>query len=139
MLPEVEQLFVWMTFSQQFDLSDPSNLEELNDPKGDEGECWSCSCSCGDLHEINAIEYGNLERTPGKAVFTECKIYGRDKEGGGGLAKCIKMDNFEEMKLRMYLAQSRSLYGVFLILFRFPFIVFCSQVRSGIFGKGTPQ
>lgn len=73
MLPEVEQLFIWLTYSLEFDLLDPIGLEELNHLDDQERLAAGLKqgCSNGIFHEIKPIIYRNTERAPGKARYTK--------------------------------------------------------------------
>lgn len=73
MLPEVEQLFIWLTYSTEFDLLDHIGLEDLNHLDDQERLAAGLkqSCSNGIFHEIKPIIYKNTERTPGRARYTK--------------------------------------------------------------------
>lgn len=67
MLPEVEQIFIWLTYSKQIDFT--KNMEELK-CVGDDNEYGDCSgLSFVEFHEFKPIFFENFERTPGKTRF----------------------------------------------------------------------
>lgn len=73
MLPEVEEMFIWITYSADFSLLEPLSLEELDrvdekEEKESENHCLSGAI----FHEIKPLMYENVERTPGKSRYTQC-------------------------------------------------------------------
>lgn len=77
MLPEVEQMFIWLTYSLDFDLLLPINLEELKDC-GDK-ECCNKECSDGVFHQLNLSIYETIDLTPGKPRYYNKKSTPTDK------------------------------------------------------------
>lgn len=71
MLPEVEQLFIWLAYSCDFDLLDPMGLEELNHlDEQEKTDAKQNCCSIEVFHQVNPLLYKSLERTPGKSRYT---------------------------------------------------------------------
>lgn len=73
MLPEVEQVFIWLTYSADFSLLEPLNLEDLKQLDDEEAAELEKYCSGGSIfHEIKPLIYENVERAPGKSRYTQC-------------------------------------------------------------------
>lgn len=73
MLPEVEQMFIWLTYSADFSLLEPLSIEELERVDDEETAESENHCSGGAIfHEIKPLIYENVERTPGKSRYTQC-------------------------------------------------------------------
>lgn len=73
MLPEVEQIFIWLTYSADFSLLESLSTEDLervddSDKPGSERHCSNGSI----FHEIKPLLYESVERAPGKSRYTQC-------------------------------------------------------------------
>lgn len=96
MLPEVEQTFIWLTYSKQFDLN--KNVETLNCFYDDRSPYYE------DFHELKPIYFENFERTPGKSRFTVNNILTEDDYK---MTNCylsshmLSVDCFDDMILKM--------------------------------------
>lgn len=100
MMPEVEQLFIWLAYSSQYELSNPKCLGDLEDLKHlDE------TCSCADLHKINPIFYETFEKAPGKARYTQLRRFKRDDLA---ISTFVRVKDFDEMNLKIYLRQGNT-------------------------------
>lgn len=101
MLPEVEQLFIWLTYSSEFDISDPIGLEDLNHLDDQERLAAGLkqSCSSGIFHEIKPVIYNNTERTPGKARYTKERSLTNEDEIK--FSNVMKYDDVESIILSM--------------------------------------
>lgn len=73
MLPEVEQIFIWLTYSADFSLLEPLSLEELDRLDDEEAKESKEHCYGGGIfHEIKPLIYENVERAPGRSRYTQC-------------------------------------------------------------------
>ncbi|XP_022907933.2 uncharacterized protein [Onthophagus taurus] len=70
MLPEVEQLFIWLTYSPTFNLTQYMDLADYNHTETYDLARNFCNDD-EDLHVINPRRYEDFERTPGKPRFTK--------------------------------------------------------------------
>lgn len=109
MLPEVEQLFIWLTYSSEFDLLDPIGLENLNHLDDQERLAAGLkqNCSNGIFHEIKPIIYKNTERTPGRARYTKERPLDTDDVY---LSNVTNHDDVESMIIAMRLDSGKLLY-----------------------------
>lgn len=101
MLPEVEQLFIWLVYSPQYELFTPKFLGEFEDMRKSNE-----SCSCHAPRQLNPSVYDTFERTPGKSRYREERKFTKERDH---VATVIHMDDFDEMKLLMYLKQGNDL------------------------------
>lgn len=100
MLPEVEELFIWFTYSGDFNLSEPLNRENLErvDDKQSERHCSDANA----LHEIKPLVYENIERAPGKPRYTQCPnstTRQENQSADNGLERTLKNMDLESMIL----------------------------------------
>lgn len=95
MLPEVEQIFIWLTYSKQFNFF--QNIEELY--------CISNNMTPYlDFHEFKPIYYENFERTPGKTRFTVNNFLTEDDYKMATYylwSHMLSIDCFDDMLLKM--------------------------------------
>lgn len=73
MLPEVEQIFIWLTYSADFSLLEPLSTEDLERLDDDDKSESERHCSNSEIfHEIKPLLYESVERAPGKSRYTQC-------------------------------------------------------------------
>lgn len=99
MLPEVEQIFIWLTYSKEINFT--RNMEELHcdDEFGDCSELL-----CVEFHEFKPIFFENFERTPGKPRFKETNILTDDDYNMVSYylwSHTLTIDCFDDMILKM--------------------------------------
>lgn len=98
MLPEVEQIFIWLTYSADFSLLEPLSTEELERLDDNEKPESERHCSGKTIfHEIKPLLYENVERAPGKSRYTQCLESRNDTVNNFG-AKLKNVD-LEEMMI----------------------------------------
>lgn len=88
MTPEVEQIFIWLTYSHNFSLLEPLSTEALDRLDGEANEC----CPGSVFHEIKPLLYENLERAPGKPRYT-AGDWQNDGVNGNLTQKSTSLDN----------------------------------------------
>lgn len=117
MLPEVEQTFIWLTYSKQFDLT--KNMEELHCVgNNNNNNAFGDSSSYMELHEFKPIFFENFERTPGKARFTASNILTEDDYKMVTyhiLSDMLSVESFDDMTLKMRIRSGISSRGCFAI------------------------
>lgn len=91
MLPETEQLFIWLTYSHDFDLLSPIGIEEL-DHLDERDTSPNQACSTDEVfHQIHPLIYNNTERTPGKYRYTQ--LQDEEQINSGSVSKIIGIEN----------------------------------------------
>lgn len=108
MLPEVEQVFIWLTYPKQFDLSNPQSIEELA-CLGERNTDHPCSYN--EFHEFKPMLYENMERTPGKTRYTVSNYMARNNNPVGN-PNTLTVSSFEDMILKMRLRSGKVLADI---------------------------
>lgn len=97
MLPEVEQLFIWLTYSKDFNLLRHRDLVHF-----DQTDSYKSKhvCTLEDFHKIDPRFYETFERTPGKARFTEAEPL-KDCDLKSAVPPVLNCNSFEDMTVKM--------------------------------------
>ncbi|GJQ76295.1 hypothetical protein Trydic_g2023 [Trypoxylus dichotomus] len=97
MLPEVEQLFIWLTYSRDFNLlryRDLVHFDQLETSK------TKHTCTLEDFHVVDPRFFENFERTPGKPRFTKPEPL-KDIDLKTAVPPALNFITFDDMTVKM--------------------------------------
>ncbi|KAI4467634.1 hypothetical protein MML48_2g00013287 [Holotrichia oblita] len=97
MLPEVEQLFIWLTYSRDFNLMRYRDLVHF-DPV--DTNKTKHTCTLEDFYKVDPRFLENFERTPGKARFTKPEPL-KDVDLKSVVPPILSFSTFDDMTVKM--------------------------------------
>lgn len=97
MLPEVEQLFIWLTYSRDFNLLRYRDLVHFDQVDSNKTKH---TCTLEDFHKVDPRFFEHFERTPGKARFTKPEPL-RDIDLKSAVPPALNFATFDDMAVKM--------------------------------------